>query len=146
MSIQYFNDQNNPVKILFDHKFTSELPKLNNLNYDGIWNITSIYNTDIINICSKGIITCKYAEVIYDSNKNILSRELNVTYFYNNILYQTIFYLKIIPRTILVIQETNDQIINKEYDGTSWFNNNFIINFRYKFIIFYITNFIIKRN
>lgn len=121
MSIYYSNDQNNPVKNLFDHKFKSELPKLIDLDNDGIWNISSIYDNDIISISSHGRITCEYAKVIIDNN-NIVSRELIVTYKVNNILYQTTFYLKIIPRTLLVLLETNGQIINKEYDGTSVFN------------------------
>ena len=121
MSIYYSNDQNNPVENLFDHKFKSDLPKLINLDNGGTWNISSIYDGDIIRISTHGRITCEYAKVIIDNN-NIVSRELIITYKINNILYQTTFYLKIIPRPLLILLETNGIIIDKEYDGTSVFN------------------------
>jgi len=122
MSIYYSNDQDNPVKNLFDHKFKSELPKLINLDNGGTWSVSSIYDSDIINISTYGRITCEYAKVIIDDDNNIVSRELIITYKLNNMLYQTTFFLKIIPRPLLILLETNGQIIHKEYDGTSIFN------------------------
>jgi hypothetical protein len=122
MSIYYSNDQDNPVKNLFDHKFKSELPKLINLDNGGTWSVSSIYDSDIISISTHGRITCEYAKVIIDNDNNIVSRELIITYKLNNMLYQTTFYLKIIPRPLLILLETNGQVINKEYDGTSIFN------------------------
>ncbi len=129
MSINYQNDQINPVIIIYDHKYKSTKPKLNKINKGGIWSIESPVVNDLFEISLKGVVEYKNGDVIIDENKNIKIRELKINYNINNEIYTTIFYVKIIPRTILIT--LNNEIIIKEYDGTSLINNSKI---KYNFI------------
>jgi len=121
MSIKYQNDQNNPLIIQYDHEYKSNQPKLDQINKGGKWYLNE--NIDNIEITSKGIIIIKKSDVLFDVNNNIKLRELIVNYEINDKIYNTTFYIKIIPRTLLVTISDNG-IITKEYDGTSIIDNN----------------------
>ena len=120
MSINYQNDQNNPVLVLYDHEYKSKQPILDKIDKGGLWTIESPIVGDIFKISKKGVVEYKKGDVIIDK-----IRELIITYTVNGIIYKTLFYIKIIQRTLLVTIN-NDEIITKEYDGTSVINNKLI--------------------
>jgi hypothetical protein len=122
MSIKYQNDQNNPLIIHYDHYYKSNQPKLHEIDKCGKWYLKLNENTDNIKITSKGIIIIKKVDVLYDINNKIKLKEIIVNYEINDKIYDTTFYVKIIPRTLLVTINDNE-IITKEYDGLSIIDN-----------------------
>lgn len=122
MSIKYQNDQNNPLIIQYDHEYKSNQPKLYEIDKGGKWYLKLNENTDNIKITSKGIIIIKNVDVLFDINNKIKLREIIVNYEIHDKIYDTTFYVKIIPRTLLVTINDNE-IITKEYDGLSIIDN-----------------------